>query len=325
MKVVTQSVVFISLLIKLSSCDQLTEPNKESTYFSYKVLPQSTDITITTATTFHYATLNTRLTLQNKLFIYLGSTASKPESYSLLIKTATSQGYHVINLNYLNAIDEQICKDKSDQACFAKYHEEMIFGGKQSELIDVSVANSINNRIIKLLLYLHNLNPNNGWSQFYEDTDLIYSKIVLAGHGQGGGHAAYLAQKFPVDRLVLFSSPNDYSNVLKQPAAWCKEKFATTSDRFYSLVHKRDDVLDIAKQYAIWKDIGLLNETDTSSADLPNYSSFHTLVTHLKPNPTAKELPLYRNATAQDYALPIGVDRDQLKQVWLYLMGNSSR
>ena len=319
------SIVLIILIISLTRCDQLKEPYKEPTYFSYTVQPQSTDAAITTTTLFHYATLNTRLTLQGKLFIFLGSTASRAENYSLLIKTATSLGYHVINLSYLNAVDEQVCKDKNDLACFTNYHEEMIFGGKQSELVDISVANSINNRIIKLLHYLQKLNPHDGWSQFYEGPDLIYSKIVLAGHGQGGGHVAYLAQKFAVDRLVLFSSPNDYSNVFIQPATWCKDKFATTSDRFYSLVHKRDDVLDLVKQYAIWKSMGLLDETDTSSADLSNYSSFHALVTHQIPNPTAKALPLYRNATAQDYALPIGADREQLKQVWLYLMGSSGR
>lgn len=325
MKKVVGLVIIIILIITLTRCDQLKEPYKEPTYFSYTVLPQSTDVAITTTTLFHYATLNTRLTLQGKLFIFLGSTASKPENYSLLIKEATSLGYHVINLNYLNTVDEQVCKDKNDLGCFKNYHEEMIFGGKQSELVDVSVANSISNRIIKLLQYLQNLNPHDGWNQFYEDSDLIYSKIVLAGHGQGGGHAAYLAQKFSVDRLILFSSPNDYSNAFKQPATWCKDKFATTSDRFYSLVHKRDDALDLVKQHAIWKNIGLLDETDTSSAELPNYSSFHALVTHQIPNPTAKALPLYRNATAQDYALPIGADREQLKLVWLYLMGSSAR
>lgn len=325
MRGATLFVFILLMLLLLNGCDQRNEPYKAATYYGFKVLPHSTDEDIQSSTTFHYAFVDTRTSLRGKLFVFLGGTSSLPQNYSLISKAAISLGYHVINLNYLNIVTEQGCKEIADPACFSNYHEEVIFGGMQSDLVEVSVANSITNRILRLLQYLHKLNPNSGWGQFYEGSELMYSKLVLAGHSQGGGHAAYLAQKYSVDRVVLFSSPNDFSDVDVKVASWCSDEFATTLDRFYGLTHKRDDTLNISKQYAIWKDMGMLEAADTSSADSSNYSSFNALVTNFEPDSDATRLPLYHNLTAQDYALPLGDDRKHLKQVWLYLLGSSSR
>ncbi|MBK5278415.1 MAG: hypothetical protein JJE09_06095 [Bacteroidia bacterium] len=325
MKKIWVSIFLSTTLVIVTSCDQRKEPYKAATYYSYLVLPQSTDEAIQTATTFHYAFVDTRTALQGKLFIFLGGTGSTPQNYSAINKTATKLGYHVINLIYPNTIDGQACKNRSDPNCFENYHEEMIFGGTQSDLIAVNAANSISNRILKLLQRLNNLNPNNGWNQFYEGSELTYSKFVVSGHSQGGGHAAYLGQKFAVDRVVLFSSPNDYSEVENQPANWCRVEFATPADRFYGLMHKRDETLDIAKQYAIWKGMSMLTAIDTSSADGSTYSNYNALVANFEPNSKAVTLPLYHNLTAQDYALPSGDELAHLKQVWIHLIGKSQR
>jgi hypothetical protein len=315
---------YFLFLLLLTGCDQHKEPFKAATYYTYLVLPSSTDEEIQSSI-FHCAYVDTRTPLQGKLFLFLGGTGSTPQNYSSIDKTATKLGYHVINLNYPNTVNEQACKDKSDSNCFANYHEEIIFGGTQSDLVNVNPANSISNRILKLLQRLHQLNANNGWNQFFNGSELVYSKFVLAGHSQGGSHAAYIAQKFEVDRVVLFSSPNDYSEVVSQPASWCRNEFATPAERFYGLTHKRDEAIAISKQYAIWKDMKMLTTADTGSADGPNYSNFSALVTSFNANSSAKELPLYHNLTARDYALPAGADLTHLKEVWAHLMGNSAR
>jgi hypothetical protein len=260
--------------------------------------------------------------LQGKLFIFLGGTGSTPQNYSSINKTAARLGYHVINLNYLNTVNGQACKDRTDSKCFANYHEEMIFGGAQSDLINVNAANSINNRILKLLQRLHRLNANNGWNQFFDGSELVYSKFVLAGHSQGGGHAAYMAQKFAVNRVVLFSSPNDYLEVAGQPAPWCRNEFATSAERFFGLTHKRDEMLPISKQYAIWKDMKILAVSDTGSADGADYSNFSALITKFNPKSKATESP-FHNMTARDDALPAGDSLAHLKQVWIHLLGTS--
>ena len=323
MKKIEIPICFLFLFLA-TSCDQRNEPFKGATFYSYLVSPPSTDEEIQ-STLFHSAYVDTRTSLQGKLFLFFGGTGSTPQNYSSINKTATKLGYHVINLNYPNTVDGQVCKDRTDPKCFANYHEEMIFGGTQSDLINVNVANSISNRILKLLQRLHKLNPNNGWNQFFEGSEMVYSKFVLAGHSQGGGHAAYMAQKLAVDRVVLFSSPNDYSDVNGQPAPWCRNEFATSAERFFGLTHKRDEALVISKQYAIWKEMKMLTAADTVSADGSNYSSFNALVTNFNPNSKAKDLPLYHNLTALDYALPAGDDLTHLKEVWAHLMGNSAR
>lgn len=325
MRVIVTFVLVGIISLSLNSCDQLKEPYKTPTRYSYLVLPQSTDDSIQTSTVHHYAFVDTRISQSGKLFVFLGGTGSSPQNYSSINKTATSLGYYVINLSYLNAVDGQACKSQGDPNCFLNYHEEMIFGGTQSSLVTIKKANAIHNRILKLLQRLHKLNPSNGWDQFYEDSELMYSKFVLAGHSQGGGHAAYLAQKFAVDRLVMFSSPNDYSDKEGQPASWLRNQFATSLDRFYGITHKRDEAFSITKQYSIWKDMKLLMESDTSSADNSNYGNFNAIVTNFEPNTATKTAPLYHNLTAQDYALPVGDDRKHLKQVWLYLLSNSAR
>ncbi len=317
------AIFFLFVLLLIASCDQRNEPFKGATYYSYLVLPSSTDEEIQ-STVSHGAYVDTRTSLQGKLFLFFGGTGSTPQNYSSINKTATKLGYHVINLNYPNTVDGQVCKDRTDAKCFANFHEEVIFGGTQSDLVNVNVANSIGNRILKLLQRLHKLNANNGWNQFFDGSELVYSKFVLAGHSQGGGHAAYMAQKFAVDRVVLFSSPNDYSQVTGQPASWCRNEFATSVERFFGLTHKRDEALVISKQYAIWKDMKMLIASDTVSADGSNYSGFNALVIHFNPNSTAKDLP-FHNLTARDYALPVGDDLTHLKEVWAHLMGNSAR
>ena len=323
MKKIGVPICFLFLLL-VTSCDQHSEPFKAATYYSYLVLPPSTDEEIQ-STGFHCAYVDTRTSLQGKLFLFLGGTGASPQNYSSINKTATRLGYHVINLNYPNTVNGQACKDRVDSKCFANFHEEMIFGGTQSDLVNVNAANSINNRILKLLQRLHNLNANNGWNQFFNGDELLYSKFVLAGHSQGGGHAAYMAQKFAVDRVVLFSSPNDYSDVNGKPAAWCRNEFATSAERFFGLTHKRDETIVISKQYEIWKDMKMLIAADTGSADGANYSNYRALVTNFNPNLKATELPLYHNLTARDYALPAGDDLTHLKEVWAHLMGNSAR
>jgi len=299
--------------LAFTGCDQHSEPYQTPTRFSYMVLPQSTDDSIASSTVHHYAFVDTRISQAGRLLVFLGSAGSAPQNYASLNKTATNLGYYVINLSYLNSIDGQACASQTDDNCFANFHEEMIFGVDKSTLIGINKFSCLTNRILKLLQHLHKLNSHNGWDQFYEGNELLYSKFVLAGHGQGGGHAAYLAQKVSANRLVVFSSPNDFSEVTGKPAPWLTNGFATVATEFYGLTHKKDSILDISKQYAIWKGMGMLEVADTVTADSSNFGNSKGLVTHFLPNPKTKRPP------------PAGNDRTQLKQAWTYVLGYSSR
>jgi pimeloyl-ACP methyl ester carboxylesterase len=239
----------------------------------------------------------------------------------LFSKAAAALGYHVINLYYSNTVTTRICKDKTDSGCFTKFHEEIIFGKSQSSLVNVNASNSIVNRLLKALQYLHKNHPADGWNNYFDVNGLRYSRFALAGHSQGGGHAAYLAYKFPVVRVIAFSSPNDYSEYYKKTASWCHAVFATDINRFYGLMHKRDEIVPPYEQYAVWKDMKMLSAADTSSADNSTYRGYHALFTNYDPDPPATSTKLRHNVPVMDQAIPTGAHGDHLKLVWKYFLG----
>jgi hypothetical protein len=255
----------------------------------------------------------------------MGGTNTSPQSFLEFSKTAASMGFHVINIQYLNSVTVRVCEDAADMKCFNEYHEEIIFGNDVSEFVEVSISNGIINRAVKLLQYLHNKSSAEGWDQFYLNDSLRWSDITVAGHSQGGDHAAYLAYKFPVDRLIVMCSPNDFSKRYLKPAAWCKEEFATDANRFYGIMHKRDELVPPSQHYAVWQDMKLLAQADTSSADRDTYKNFRALYTDVEPNPAATKYKSRHNAPVIDEAVPAGAEGEQLRLVWKHLLGTATQ
>jgi hypothetical protein len=312
----------------VASCNEEPEPAKEESFedtlelklYEHHVLPQTTDQSIVPSEEFHYAYVDNRVESKEKLVVFLSGTDSYPQHYQLFSQTAASLGYHVVNLNYPNGVGVIKCFDDADENCFQKFHEEVIFGNPVSDFVEVDSTNSIYGRTLKLLQYLTQEFPEQGWGQFHESGILKYEKLVMSGHSQGGGHAAYFAYRFPIDRLIMFAAPNDYSEKYDRPASWFRSEFATSSERFFGLIHKRDEIVSSAYQYAIWKDMQLLAAYDTISADHGSFSNHHGLVTDYDPNPDANPR-LKHNVPVRDNAMPPGSNGDQLKSVWKYLLG----
>jgi len=96
------------------------------------------------------------------------------------------------------------------------------------------------NRLTKLLAYLHARHPAEGWGQYLTNGQPDWTRIRVAGHSQGGGHAAFIAKQFAVDRAVYFSSPSDWRDGPNQPATWMGSPGATPAVRQYGFTHLRD-------------------------------------------------------------------------------------
>ena len=73
-----------------------------------------------------------------------------------------------------------------------------------------------------------------------------WSKIILAGHSQGAGHAAYIAMMLPVPvrRVLMFSGPEDYDSTSAKPTAdvtgrspvpWLTQSSTTPLSSFWGL------------------------------------------------------------------------------------------
>jgi hypothetical protein len=200
------------------------------------------------------------------LYLFMGGTGSTPGDYLKIQREAMTLGYHVIGLAYPNTdAVVHLCNDprfhaaeSSRQDCYLNMRLETVVGTDVSTDTQVDSTNSIENRLTKLLVYLHAKYPDEGWGGFLDDTGSPkWSRIVVAGHSQGGGDAALIGKLHLVARVVMISSPPDGCfdatdlpiglgpgcTPFGQPANWLTpgaypELTAVTPiDRYYGLAH----------------------------------------------------------------------------------------
>ena len=202
--------------------------------------PQQTDPAIEEVQGPHIALYDPQVASTHLLFLFIVGTGSKAES-SLPIDSAFAKwGYHAISLDYEDRVLAVACAHSQDSACFDHYRDAIINGAPVSEKISVDPANSILNRLQKLLVYLVNHDPDGGWGEFVDNGQPVWSRIVVAGHSQGSGHAAYLGKMFKVDKVLMFSGPQDYLDDLDKPAPWQAGPSATPPSRFFAFLNVND-------------------------------------------------------------------------------------
>ena len=222
---------------------------------------------------------------KNILVVFLGGSSSTPGDYNEISDEAAQMGYGVLDLRYPDSeVVGTVCALSDD--CFRNIRGETLFGQNQayaagqpdynSTLISVNTANSVINRLVCLLDYLSHQsasasNPDPGyWAQFLAansnspyvtpNTGKAYpdwSKIVIAGHSQGGGNAAFLATHLPagtaVRRVVMFSAPNDHGSC--GSASWILENASTPLNRFWGLRNDNEGTFGSAIS-ANWANLG---------------------------------------------------------------------
>lgn len=205
-----------------------------------RVDPQQTDPAIESVHGPNIALYDPQVASSHRLFVFLVGTNGRAEG-SLPIDSAFAQwGYHAISLDYEDNVVAVSCAHSPDSACFDHYRDAIVTGAPVSEKISVDPANSILNRLQKLLLYLLKQDPGGGWGEFVADGQPAWSRIVLAGHSQGSGHAAYIGKLFAVDRVLMFSGPQDYLDDLQRPAPWQARPSATSPSRFFAFLNLSD-------------------------------------------------------------------------------------
>ena len=218
------------------------------------VRPSATDPAIKIFDTPHYVYVNDGIlvkheaklpTARNQLLLWIpgtqppgtgGEGAGGATGFGQL---AADLGYHVIVLKYPNDESASVCMNDSDPAAYEKFRMVLIAGGASPHLT-ISRTDSIENRLIKLLRYLAMDRPKENWDQFLDGDAIRWSVIAVAGQSQGGGHAALLATKHEVARVICTGAPKDYSKRLDGPATWLRAKSATPAGRFFALNHQQD-------------------------------------------------------------------------------------
>lgn len=205
-----------------------------------EVDPQQTDAAIEAVHGPHIAVYDTQAPSVHRLLVFLVGTEGKAQG-SLAIDSAFAKwGYHAIGLDYEDNVVAVSCAHSQDDACFDHYREAIVTGAPVSEKIHVDAANSILNRLQKLLVYLAAHDPDGGWGEFVESGQPVWSRIVVAGHSQGSGHAAYIGKMFRVDEVLMFSGPQDYLDDLEKPAPWEARPSATPASRFFAFLNEND-------------------------------------------------------------------------------------
>lgn len=183
------------------------------------------------------------------LAVFMPGTKGMPANAPLLLQTIAGQGYRVIGLEYN---DEpavvQVCPRDPDPGCSEKFRQKRIFGDDVTNAVDNSKAEAIVTRLVKLLQYLDARYPDEHWGTYLAGGEPDWSKIAVSGLSQGAGMAAYIAKKRLVRRVVLFSSPWDFTGRDRQLAPWIAAPSLTPPERWYAEYHQRENTAGLLAQ-----------------------------------------------------------------------------
>ena len=197
----------------------------------------------------HVIAYDNQVASKHKLILMMVGTGGHSTDSRAMDSVFASWGYHVISLDYENNVITTVCSPSVDSTCFDRFRQEIITGAPVSDKVQVDSTNSLLNRFNYLLRYLVKNDPSGKWNEFFVGGHPVWNKIISAGHSQGAGHAAYLGKMFTLNRVLMFSGPQDYLDSLQKPGAWQSGKSATPPSRFFAFLHV-DDPFNVHHQIA---------------------------------------------------------------------------
>lgn len=283
------------------------------------VRPSATDSRIDTFDSDHSVFLDPEVPAKNQLVLYLPGTNGKTMNTDGFCETAARLGFNVINLMYPDDVPATAARNEKDPDAMVNFRLEIIEGRDKSKFVEVDRANSIENRLVKLLQYLAKNRPGEGWIQFVSGSnEPNWSKIIVSGGSQGAGHAALIAIRHKVAGAVLFAGPKDFDRVRNAPAAWYT-KPKTPIDRFYTFNHKQDHQgCDYTEQLEICRVLGISPVADVDQEKRPFHGA-HALFTDFPGTPLTSVQA--HASVIGDKATPKEEDGKYLFQpVWEYML-----
>lgn len=293
---------------------------------SVLIAPQTTDANITTNLNNHYVSINRAVAPKNQLFVFFPGTGGVAFNYLEVNNTAADLGFHAVNLTYPNneAVNDLCGAPNTNLDCYGNVRLETKDGTDRTSLVSVSRPNSIENRLIKLLIYLRNQAPNDNWGQFLiNDSTVNWSKIIISGHSQGGGHAGTIGRFHAVVRVVMFAAM-DFNGPTNSPANWISVPASTpnasTPDKFWAFSHTRDEQVNYTLlSNRIWtaygmNSFGAIVNIDSSA---PPFNNTHSLTSNL-------ECDNFHGCIVADARLVRQNGVPIFKPVWEYLLSNTT-
>jgi hypothetical protein len=254
--------------------------------------------------------------LPGHLWIFLGGSFGRPQRQISIIQHIASIGHWAVNLRYPNdwTIGSLSRRDTAQNA-----HEalrlQIIDGRPRSRLLDFPAQDCIQNRLTKLLRWLAERHPEQRWAEFLGGGEPRWDRIAVAGHSQGGGHAAMLGKQVPVRRVVMLAAPADCIEGGEAPAPWLSAEGATAAEHYFGFAHAEDP--GVIRILAAWEALGLAEFGEVVAVDRqkPPFGHSHRLLTH---NVAHGGRP--HGSVAADRFVPRRIDGSSVfADMWTYL------
>jgi thiol-disulfide isomerase/thioredoxin len=263
------------------------------------VLPSDTDSRITAFSGkgwMHCVYYNPDAPRKNQLLVFMPGTGGKGPAPRFFADCAADLGFDVVSLAYPSTISMSTLHDSDDPDAFTKARTDVIYGTAPYKTLNITPENSIDNRLVKLLEYLARQYPQENWKQYLDGKgSVVWSKLILAGQSQGGGHAPFIAKQHVVSRVVMFGAPKDFNIHFNQSAKWFSDPSATPIDRYFSFVHMADgeNGCTYPQQLENYKAMGLMPKYAVVNVDDTPYPYEHTrLLTSNLASPHAHGAPV---------------------------------
>jgi predicted esterase len=335
-------VVAVATALVVAACAPQAPPNGNSSRF-LQIDPAITGPGIPHETVASHFAISPYGTPRNQLIVLFNGTGAGPLALHTLGETLAGDGFHVIALRYSSDVGTTTaCPDsvaQTDPDCFRRFRGEVVHGEGVTDpsgasydhaSVSVSAANSVENRLLKLVDHLRTTRALDGWGQFQQVSDgacttmntaygtceLDWTKVIAGGHSQGAGVALYLAKFHPLARVMLYSGPFD---VFELPdaslnvAPWITEApLQVPSSRITLLSHTGDLALD--RFEAVEAVLGLPGSPVEITNTARPYDGSSRLRTSATPTCPLGDLPKH-NSTATEGCSPFGV----LNPVWRYM------
>lgn len=245
------------------------------------------------------------------LIVFLPGLNHAPRARFAFASVASKLGYHIIALSYPNSFSAQkACENSHRVGAHLRFRRAVVEGGDTGMNRKIVPADAIENRLVKLLIYLAERSPSDQWGQFIgTHRQPRWNKIVIMGMSLGGGYAYVIGKIHDVAGVMMFGSPKDYSAYFKRPASGFDDQTRTPVNRFFVFNHWEDPTLGTHEQQRqLFTQMHLINlgvaDADRQSTD---YHHAHILYTHVD---LPKEL---RHAS-------VLADSTICRSVWRYLL-----
>lgn len=207
--------------------------------------------------------------------VFLPGSGMEPDKHDLVLQMAAYAGYRAIGLSYDNVGSvSSLCGTPScDDDCAENIHIERVTGQDVSPASSTVGGDAILPRLYALLVELHTEDMLDGtndlhWDALYEPappmassldmSTIHWERIFIMGFSQGGGHAMFLAKRWPVGAAMVLDSNGESCDDegLLRPEDWVTDPFNASSGRpHYGVGHARGESPPLVVQ-AMWPALG---------------------------------------------------------------------